>query len=69
MEEKKTPPVKIGDKLRLGVIRMGNNGDPVMVHKGFIIFLKIGSQGFQLNTLMDVKIIKVFPKFAFCEGI
>ena len=70
MSELKQPPIKIGDILKLGVQRFGANGDPILIHEGFIIFLKnIEKGGVALNTMMEVKIMKVLPKFAFAEKV
>jgi len=62
------PPIKVGDVLKLGVVRIGGEGDPVMIHEGFVIFLKNHQKkGFQLGTMIEVKITKVMSKFAFAE--
>ena len=67
-DETMTPPIKFGDILKLGVQRFGKNGDPIMVHKGFIIFLKdVEKKGFHLNELLEIRITKVLSKFAFAE--
>lgn len=64
MEENK-PPVEVGDILKLGVERFGKEGDPILIHKGFIIFLKeLEGESIPLNTLIEIKITKVLPKFA-----
>ena len=63
-------PVKVGDVLKLGVIRFGRDGDPVMIYEGFVIFLKdIKKRGVQLNTMLEIQITKVCGKFAFAERI
>lgn len=68
MEEELIPPVKVGDVLRLGVSKIGKDGDPIMIHKKFIIFLKDKERkAIQLNTFIEVKITKVLPNFAFAE--
>ncbi len=70
MQEDKNPPVEVGDVLKLGIVKMGADGDPIMIHKKFIIFLKDKEKkAIELNTLMEVKITKVFPNFAFAERI
>jgi len=71
MEEKiTTPPVKVGDVLKLGVVRFGRDGDPIMIHKKYIIFLKgIEKRGVELNTMIEIKITKVMPRFAFAERV
>lgn len=67
-EEIIEPPVKVGDILKLGIVRIGKDGDPIMIHRKFIIFLKdMEKRAVQLNTLIEVKITKVFPNFAFAE--
>ena len=70
MQEEIEPPVKVGDILKLGVVRFGINGDPIMMLKGFVIFLKeLDKRGVELNTLVEIKITKVMPKFAFAERV
>ena len=65
METTKTP-IKVGDILKLGVTKFGKEGDPILVHEGLIIFLKdIEKKGIQLNTIFEIKIIKVLQNFAF----
>lgn len=67
MSEQKQP-VRVGEKLRLAVERIGKNGDPVMFYEGLIIFLKDNSRkGFPLGMQIEVKITKVKEKFAFAE--
>ena len=61
--------IKIGDELKLTVQRFGKDGDPIMVHKNLIIFLKNTKGGIQIGKLFKVKITKVFPKYAFAEKI
>ena len=66
--EPEKPPVNVGDKMKLGVVRFGKNGDPIMMHKGFVIFLKgIPTGGVPLNSMFEIKITKVLPKYAFAE--
>ena len=70
MEKETIPPVKVGDKLKLGITKFGRDGDPIIVHKGFIIFLKgLEKRGVELNTMVEIKITKVLPKFAFAESV
>ena len=70
MKEETEPPVKVGDVLKLGVVKFGRDGDPIMIHKKFIIFLKdVKRMAIQLNALIEVKITKVLPNFAFAERI
>jgi len=62
--------IKVGDVFKLGVARIGKNGDPIVIKDGFIIFLKnLGTRGVQLNTIVEIKITKVFPKYAFAERV
>ena len=63
------PPVKVGDVLKLGVTNFGKDGgDPMMVLKGFVIFLKDPEKkAIQLNTLIEIRITKVLPRIAFAE--
>ena len=68
MQEKIEPPVKVGDILKLAVVRFGINGDPIMMLRGYIIFLKgLEKRGVELQMLIEIKITKVFPHFAFAE--
>ena len=62
-------PVKVGDVLKLGVTNFGKDGgDPMMVLQGFVIFLKDPEKKpIQLNTLIEIRITKVFQKFSFAE--
>ena len=70
MNEYMEPPVKIGDVLKLGITKFGRDGDPIIIHKKYVIFLKdTEKKGIQLNELIKIKIMKVFPKFAFAEKI
>ncbi len=70
MEKEIEIPVKVGDVLKLGVVRFGRDGDPIMIHKMFVIFLKdIEKRGVELNKMIDIKITKVMPKFAFAKRI
>ena len=63
-------PVKIGDILKLGVVRFGKEGDPILIHKGFIIFLKdLRGDSVSLNTLIEIEITKVLPKFALAKEV
>jgi len=60
------PPVKIGDVLKLGVTRFGKDGDPILQYKNLIIFLKeLNGKGVPLKEMIEIKITKVFPNFAF----
>ena len=61
-------PLKIGDVLKLGVVKFGRNGDPILIQEGFVIFLKgLEKRGVELNAMVEIKITKVLPKFAFAE--
>ncbi len=65
--ENKTP-LKVGDTLKLGVVRFGRDGDPILIHEGLIIFLKdMEKKGVELNTTINIKITKVCENFAFAE--
>ena len=60
--------IKVGDKLKLGITRFGKDGDPILFYNGFVIILQnIGRVGVNLNQLVDIKITKVLPKYAFAE--
>jgi len=64
--ERKNPPMNYGDVLKLRVIRFGKKGDPIMIHKGFVVFLKdFNKKGIELNRAIRVKIVKILEKFAF----
>ena len=68
MNEEAKPPVKVGEILKLGVERFGKEGDPILLHKGFIIFLKeLKGEYIPLNTLIEIRITKVLPKFAISQ--
>ena len=62
------PKVKIGDILKLAIARLGDSGDPILMYDGFVIILKgLDKKGAHLNKLIDIKITKVLPNFAFAE--
>jgi len=61
-------PVKIGDTLKLGVIKFGKQGTPIMIYKEFVIFLK-NKKEIRLNEIIKIKIVKVCKKYAFAELI
>ena len=70
MEANINPPVKVGEVFKLGIVRFGKDGDPIMIHKNFIIFLKdLEREGVQLNAMFEIKITKVLPKFAFAVRV
>ena len=63
-----SPPIQVGKILKLGVIKFGKKGDPIMIYKDFVIFLKgIEKRGVELNKIIEIKITKVMPKFALAE--
>lgn len=63
-------PLKVGDVFKLGVVRFGKKGDPIMIYKKFVIFLKdTKERKVQLNTLIEIKITKVLPNFAIAERV
>lgn len=67
-KQKKIVPVKVGDVLKLGVTRFGQGGDPILFYQEFVIFLQnMGRRGVELNQLVEIKIVKVLPKYAFAE--
>ncbi len=60
--------IKIGDVLKLGVKRFGRDGDPIVIHNRMIIFIKDTNKvGVEINKMIDIKITKVFPNYAFAE--
>ena len=68
--EEKNPPVKVGEILKLGVVRFGRDGDPIMIKDRFIIFLKDAERkGIELNTMIKIRITKVLPNFSFAERV
>ncbi len=70
MEANINPPVKVGEVLKLGIVRFGRDGDPIMIHKNFIIFLKDADRkDVQLNVMFEIKITKVLPNFAFAVRV
>lgn len=63
-------PIKVGDLIKTSVLRVGKNGDPLIVYKDFMIFLKLKpKQTFEINRQITLKIIKVKPKFAHAEVV
>jgi len=71
MQGDTTPPVQVGDVLKLHVVNFGKkSGDPMMIHKRFIIFLKdIAPRRIELNALIEIRIMRVLPNFAFAERV
>ena len=66
----KKPPIKVGDIFKLGVVRFGWGGNPIMLYKGFVIFLRgIEKRGVQLNVMVEIRITKVLSNFAFAERV
>ena len=67
-EERLTPPVKVGTIINLIVVGFGNNKDPILKVEKYVVFLKVldGSQ-LKVGDEVQVKIVKVLPKFGFAE--
>ena len=62
--------LKIGDVLKLSVKRFGKDGDPIVIHNGMIIFIKDTDKvGVEINKMINIKITKVFIKYAFAVKI
>jgi predicted RNA-binding protein with TRAM domain len=61
-------PVKIGDILKLGIRGFGTDNDPLFNYKNFVIILKnYEKNSLRLNTLIEIRITKVFQHYAFAE--
>ena len=70
MEKEIKPPVKIGDIFKLGIIRFGKNGDPILKYKNLIIFLKENNgKSIPLNEMIEIKITKIGSNFAYAVRI
>ena len=64
------PPVEIGEVLELQVTNFGiEGGDPILKHNGFVIFLKGSEVKPALHELIEVRVIRVTPKYAFAERV
>lgn len=60
---KYTPPVKVGDTLKLTIENLGGKGDGISMYKGFAIIIPKT----ELEKSYTVRIVKVFNKYAFAE--
>ena len=60
--------LKVGDRIRSAISKVGTNGDPIIIHNGLVIFLK-NLKEFQMNQIVTVKITAVKEKFATAEKI
>ncbi len=68
MENEKIPPVKIGEKLKLGITGWGKKGNPMMKYKGYTIFLeKFEEIQIKIKEMIPIQITKVFNRFAFAQ--
>jgi len=66
----KKPPVRINKKLKVAVTRFGKDGDPIVVYKNFIIFVKSKEKiVVRVNEIIEIRIVKILPKFAIAEII
>jgi len=61
--DKLTPPVMPGDEISVRIEALGSKGDGIAKIDKFIIFVK----GAQPDKTYDVKVDKVFDKFAFAS--
>lgn len=58
--------VKVGQKITLPVMRFGNDGDPILIHNGLVIFLKgVREQRLEAGMMVDIKITKLGSNCAF----
>lgn len=69
-------PIRINEIIRASVNRFGKEGDPIFIHKNFIIFLKNKDKinvrlneilKIRLNEILKIRINKILPKFAIAE--
>jgi len=74
MEEEKrdhkptSPPVRVGEKLKLGITGWGKKGNPMMKYKGYTIFLeKFEEIQIKIKEMIPIQITKVFNRFAFAQ--
>jgi len=61
----KTAPVSVNQVLEVQIDGMGEKGDPVAHVQRFAIFVK--HNGLQSGDKVNVRITKVFAKFAFAD--
>lgn len=64
MENK--PPVDVGEVIKAEVRAFGTKGDPILKYQKYTLFLK-GEKGVKLNTMLEVRVNKIFETFGFCE--
>ena len=63
MKNKK--PLHINQVLKLPINRVGKNGDAILMHNNFIIFLKTKKKfPICLNEFLEIRITKIMPSFA-----
>ncbi len=61
-------PIHINQILKLPVDRFGKEGDPMFVHRDFIIILKSKEKiKVRLNEFMKIRITKSLDKFAIAD--
>ncbi len=66
MEKKR--PVKKGDKVKLAVRSIGKNGDFMFMKDKFRLFLKnTDNRTISLNTMLHIKVVKLFEKLGYVE--
>lgn len=67
MEEHPQPSVKTNDIILSRVISIGRSGDAVIKYKGMVVFIKTAPlvEPPQLEAIVNVKITKTYPNFAF----
>ena len=65
-----TPPVKVGDKIKAGIVGWGKQGNPIVKVKGFVIYIeKFEEKPLHIKELLYLRITKVFTRFGFCQII
>ena len=62
----KTAPVKEGDIIKGTIDGIGNNGDPMIRHEKFVLFLK-ETEGLQVGDTVDVKVVRVMQTYGLAE--
>ena len=66
----KNQPVKVGEHINIAISRFGTNGDPIAMYNGLVIFVKnTDRNGVDISKIIELKITKVFPKYAFAERV
>lgn len=63
-------PVKVGDTLKVAITGFGTKGNPMAKVDNYVLFVeKYKDIIMEIKQPIEVKVIKVFPKYGFVEVI